>query len=120
MAVAAAVLRLWLRRPPGPEEARAAAAIAASYLLTPYVWGYDTPAIAVAALFLARAALRDGWLPGEKALLLTACLLPALLVVVQHPLVTPLVGCWCCGWPVARPRWRLAEAGTPSFSPAGP
>lgn len=119
LAVAAAVLRLWLRRPPGPEEARAAAAIAASYLLTPYVWGYDTPAIAVAALFLARAALRDGWLPGEKALLLTACLLPALLVVVQHPLVTPLAWLLVLWLAWSRDRaWRLAEAGTPSFSPA--
>lgn len=83
-------LRLWLCRAEVQEEARAAAAIAASYLMTPYVWGYDTPAIPVAALFLARAALRDGWLPGEKALLLLACLLPALLVVAQHPLVGPL------------------------------
>lgn len=89
LAVVALVLRLWLRRPEGPEEARAAAAIAASYLLTPYVWGYDTPAIPVAALFLVRAALREGWLPGEKALILLACLMPALLVIVQHPLVAP-------------------------------
>jgi hypothetical protein len=90
-AVAAAiVLRLWLRRPEGPEEARAAAAIAASYLLTPYVWGYDTPATAIAALFLARAALRDGWLPGEKALLLLACLAPAVLILMQRPFVMPL------------------------------
>ena len=86
----AVTLRLWLRRPEVAEEARAAAAIAASYLMTPYGWGYDTPAIPVAALFLARAALRDGWLPGEKALLLLACLLPALLIVVQHPLIGPV------------------------------
>lgn len=89
LAVVALVLRLWLRQPEAPEEVRAAAAIAASYLLTPYVWGYDTPAIPVAVLFLARAALRDGWLPAEKVLLLLACLMPALLVFVQHPLVAP-------------------------------
>jgi|GEM_PF-2901345 len=85
------VLRLWLRRPEGPGEARAAAAIAAAFLLTPYVWTYDTPAIAIAALFLARAARRDGWLPGEKALLVLAP--AALLLVLFHPhsLVGPIV-----------------------------
>lgn len=85
----ALTLSLWLRRPEAPEEARAAAAIATCYLMTPYVWGYDTPAIAVAALFPVRAALRDGWLPGEKAVILGACLLPAVLVVVPQPLVAP-------------------------------
>ncbi|MEO3474552.1 glycosyltransferase family 87 protein [Roseomonas sp. CAU 1739] len=87
---ASLTLYLWLRRPEASEEARAASAIAASYLMTPYVWGYDTPALPIAALFLARAALRDGWLPGEKALLLLACLLPAVLIVLQHSLVMPL------------------------------
>ncbi len=89
LAVAALVLKLWLRRPQGSPEARAAAAIAGSYLMTPYVWGYDSPAIPVASLFLVRAALRDGWLRGEKATLVLACLLPAVLVLVQHPLVVP-------------------------------
>lgn len=90
LAAVAVTLRLWLARPTAPEDARAAAAIAASYLLTPYVWGYDLPAIAVAALFLARGALREGWLPAEKALLLLACLLPALLIPMQTPLVAPV------------------------------
>ena len=95
------------RRPEGPEEARAAAAIAASYLLTPYAGGYDTPAIPVAALFLARATLRDGWLPGEKALLLLACLMPVVLVVVQHQLVAPLAWVLILGLAWRRDRaWR--------------
>ena len=87
---AAAALRLWLRRPEGPEEARAAAAIAAAFLATPYVWGYDMPAIGMAALFLARAGLREGFLPGERALILLACLLPGVLAVQQNPLVGPV------------------------------
>jgi hypothetical protein len=120
LAVAGLVLRLWLRRPEGPEEARAAAAVAAASLLTPYAWGYDTPAIPVVALFLARAALRDGWLPGEKVLLLLACLLPALLVVVQHPLVAP--GAWGLVLALAWRRdatWRQGQTGA-GLSPAAP
>lgn len=89
LAAVAVTLRLWLSRPEPPEEARAASAIAASYLLTPYVWGYDMPVIAVAALFLARGALHTGWLPGEKALLVLACLLPAVLIPMRMPLVSP-------------------------------
>ena len=112
--VVALVLRLWLRRPEGPAEARAAAAIAASYLVTPYVWGYDTPAIPVAALFLARAALRDGWLAAEKPLLVIACLLPGLLVWVQHPLVAPLA--WGIILGLA---WRRDRAWRATMRPAG-
>ncbi|MBR0672994.1 glycosyltransferase family 87 protein [Neoroseomonas soli] len=89
LAAAAAALRLWLRRPEGPEEGRAAAAIAAAFLATPYVWGYDMPAIAMAALFLARAGLRDGFLAREKGLIVLACGLPALLAIQPHPLVGP-------------------------------
>ncbi len=112
LAAAVVAVRLWLRRPEGPGEARAAAAMAASCLLTPYVWGYDTPVIPVAALFLARAALRDGWLPWEKALLLLACLLPALLVLVQHPLVAPLA--WLIVLGLAWSRDRAWRSGSPA------
>nr|WP_255568621.1 glycosyltransferase family 87 protein [Neoroseomonas alba] len=89
LAATGLTLHLWLRRPAVGEEPRAAAAIAASYLMTPYVWGYDTPAIPVAALFLVRGALREGWLPGEKAILVGACLLPGLLAMAQFPLTAP-------------------------------
>jgi hypothetical protein len=87
-------LTLWLRRPEVSAEVRAAAAIAASFLITPYVWGYDAASIAVAALFLVRAALRRGWLAAEKSLLVLACALPVVLPLVQQPLVSPL------GWAI--------------------
>lgn len=104
LAATGLALHLWLRRPEAPAEARAAAAIAASYLITPYVWGYDTPAIPIAALFLVRAALRDGWLPGEKAILVGVCLLPATLVVLQYALVAPAAW-WLLLWSA----WRRAR-----------
>jgi hypothetical protein len=83
-AVVALVLRLWLRRPEAPEEARAAAAIAAVFLVTPFTWIYDTPALAIAALFLARAGLRDGFLPAERLLLVLACASVELAAILGH------------------------------------
>ncbi|WP_198377481.1 glycosyltransferase family 87 protein [Neoroseomonas rubea] len=111
LAAAALTLRLWLRRPEGPEEARAAAGIAAAYLMTPYVWGYDSPAIAIAVLFLARAGIRDGFLAWEKPLLLLACLWPALLVLHPFPLVMPLAWGLVLWLAWRRDRaWRLSPA----------
>lgn len=100
-AVAALVLRLWLRQPAGPGEARAAAAMAAAFLMTPFSWIYDAPALGVAALFLAAAARRDGWLAGERAILVVACLLPGIVLAgVRFPLVAPAA--WllvlACAW----------------------
>ena len=117
LAVAAAVLRMWLRRPEGPEEARAVAAMAASCLITPYVWGYDMPVLAMAVLFLLRAALRDGWLPAEKPLLVAAWIVPAVLSFAPHPLVGP--ACWLLLLALAWRRdaaWRVSRV--PSGSPS--
>ncbi len=111
LAAAALTLRLWLRRPEGPEEARAAAGIASASLLTPYVWGYDSPAIAIAVLFLARAGLRDGFLRWEKPLLLLVCLWPAVLVAKPFPLAIPLAWCLVLWLAWRRDRaWRLSPA----------
>lgn len=108
LCVAAIVLRLWLRRPEGPEEARAAAAIAAAFLMTPFVWLYDAPALVVAALFLARAAMRDGWLPWEMTLLVLACVWIQ-LVTLTGPLPVFLPVSWLvllgCAWRRDR-AWR--------------
>lgn len=113
LAAAALTLWLWLRRPEGPEEARAAAGIASAYLLTPYAWGYDSPAVAIAALFLARAGLRAGFLPWEKPLLMLVCLWPAVLVAKPFPLVMPLA--W---WIVLWLAWRRDRASRLSPAPS--
>ncbi|MBR0680624.1 DUF2029 domain-containing protein [Roseomonas eburnea] len=111
LAATVVTLRLWLRRPEGPEEARAAAAIAGAFLVTPYVWGYDMPAIAMAALFLARAGLRDGFMPAERALIVLACAWPAVLVAQPHPLVGPAAWLLILVLAWRRDRaWRLAPA----------
>lgn len=114
LAAAGATLWLWGRRPEGPQEARAAAAIAAAFLATPYVWGYDMPAIAMAALFLARAGCRDGFLRGEKALILLACAWPGVLALQPHPLVGPAA--WALILVLA---WRRDRAWRFSRGPSG-
>ncbi len=118
LGVVAVVLRLWLRRPEGPEEARAAAAIAGAFLVTPYVWTYDTPALGVAALFLARAGRRDGWLAGEKALLILVCAAIVLVVAWRsYPAVAPLAWLAMLGFAWRRDRaWRLSPARPGSMS----
>lgn len=115
--VAATVLRLWLRRPQGPEEARAAAAIAGAFLVTPFTWIYDTPALAVAALFLARAGRRDGWLAGEKLLLVLACAwVETMAILGPHPAYAPTAWLVILALAWRRDRaWRLTLA--PSGSP---
>lgn len=116
-AILAVVLRLWLRQPEAPEESRAATAIACAFLVTPYVWTYDTPALAIAALFLARAGRRIGWLPLEKLLLIIACAVPGLVLFLgSHPLVAP--SAWLliltCAWRRDRAfRLSLAPTGLP-------
>jgi hypothetical protein len=117
-AVAVVALRLWVRRPEGPAGARSAAAMAAAFLMTPYGWIYDAPAIAVAALFLVVDARRDGWLPGEAAILLLACLLPGVMLFgLNLPVVAPAA--WllilACAWRRDRAcRVSPAPNGSPS------
>lgn len=117
-AVAVVVAALWMRRPAGPEGARAAAAIAGAFLVTPYAWIYDTPPLVIAALFLARAAEEAEWLPGERALLAIAVVAPAILLVVpSHSLVAPAA--WllilACAWRRDRAaRLSPAPIGSPS------
>lgn len=114
---AAAVLRLWMRRPEGPAEARAAALIAGMLLMPPYLWIHDTPVVAAAALFLARAGLRDGFLPGEPWLLALPCLLTGAVLLDDSRLVTPIVALLVLGLAWRRDRaWRLSRApgGSPS------
>ena len=104
LAATVLVLRLWLHRPEAQAETRAAALIAGTYLVTPYVWMYDMPAFGVAALFLLRAMLRDGALPWERPLLALAAILPAFAVNPQ-----PFVGT-AVWWTVLILAWRRDRA----------
>lgn len=64
-------------------------AIAASFLAAPYVLNHDAVVLTAAAALLARAWLREGLLPGERALLILACLAPGAMLVWPPNLMVP-------------------------------
>lgn len=74
--IAAAVLWLW-RLKGASDGARAAAAIAGSFLITPYSYVYDAVTAVLAAAFLAREMLARGDLPWERFLICLAVIAPA-------------------------------------------
>jgi hypothetical protein len=78
------------RRGPAAEGARAAAAIAAAFLATPYVFNHDAPMLVIAALLLARGegVLRLSRLEGTALCL--AVLLPAITLFTATNLPGPL------------------------------
>ncbi len=117
-AVAAIVLRLWLRRPEGPEEARAAAAIAASFLMTPFTWVYDAPSLVVAGAFLWRAGMRQGYLAWERPLIVLACVSTQVIAFTgPHSAIVPASWLVLLALAWRRDRaWRLSRV--PSATPS--
>ena len=89
VALVAAGAAVWVWGREATPEARAAAAIAASFLAAPYVLNHDAVVLTAAAAFLARAGLREGFLPGERALLILACLAPGAMLVWPPNLMVP-------------------------------
>jgi alpha-1,2-mannosyltransferase len=89
------VLRCALHRPSG--SALVAGGAVASLLCTPYMFDYDLTCLVVPMAFLGAAALRDGWRPWEKIVLLAAFAWPlaARTLATPHgvPLVPPLLAC---------------------------
>jgi Glycosyltransferase family 87 len=91
-AALAAVCAIWYR---GASLAwRGAALIAALPLVTPYVFDYDLVALYFAMAWLLGACLKDGWQPGDTAVLLAAWIGPALswpLIKLGGPPFMPVV-----------------------------
>ena len=66
----------------------------ATFLVSPYAFDYDLAWLAFPIAWLALAGLRNGWLRGEREVLVIAWLLPMLMVVIATALslqVGPLV-----------------------------
>lgn len=85
---------LWLWRRPAAQAVRCAALVAASFLMTPYAYIYDTTVLTVAAAFLAKDGMERGFRPWDRLLLLIACLLPGifdLLGSITGPLASLLL-----------------------------
>jgi hypothetical protein len=70
-----------------PFEAKAAALFAGSMLVSPYLFTYDMTWAAVAIAFLAILGLRDGFVRGEREILVAAWLAPVLVIPIF----------WLCG-----------------------
>jgi arabinofuranan 3-O-arabinosyltransferase len=85
LTLAAAIVWLWRSR--APYELKAAALAAGTLLVTPYLYMYDLPALAVAVAFLLRYTLRTGLSPTEVAGLAAAGAL-----ILSFPFVKTQVG----------------------------
>lgn len=92
LAALATVCAVWYRGAALPW--RGAAIAAALPLLTPYVFDYDLVLLAFAFAWLSEACLREGWQPGDTALLVALWIGPALswpLLELGGPPFLPLV-----------------------------
>lgn len=102
-------LLIWRGAREGRPEPAAIAAIATSFLVTPYVWGYDMPALAMAALFLARLGMAEGFLPFERLLLVVVPAATTILLFKAMPLIGPVA--WWVFLGLAWRRHHAAAAG---------
>jgi len=74
---AAAVSAVWyVWRRSRDWQLRSAALMTATFLVTPYVMDYDMAWLAFPIAWLALIGLRDGWLPGEREVLVACWILP--------------------------------------------
>lgn len=88
------VWRVW--RQSKDRNLRGAALMTATFLVSPYVFDYDLAWLAFPIAWLALAGLRNGWLRGEREVLVAAWLLPMLMApiaTVVHVQVGPWVLC---------------------------
>ena len=88
------VWRVWRRSQ--DRQLRGAALMTATFLVSPYVFYYDLAWLAFPIAWLALAGLRNGWLLGEREVLVAVWLMPLLMVPIALALsvqVGPLVLC---------------------------
>jgi len=78
LAAAGAVVWAWVG--PGPRTLKAAVLVVGSLLVSPYLYNYDLVLLILAIAWLGWHGARQGWLRGEKLMLLVAWLLPGLVV----------------------------------------
>ncbi len=76
---------------------RSAALMTATFLVSPYVFDYDLAWLACPITWLALDGLRNGWLRGEREVLVAAWLLPMLMVVIAKSLHVQIGAFVLCG-----------------------
>ncbi|MCG8543678.1 MAG: DUF2029 domain-containing protein [Alphaproteobacteria bacterium] len=72
--VAGTVCWMWWKKPPLP--LRAAVLVAGSLLVTPYLFDYDYALLAIPIALLAMDGYVRGWMPGDRAVLAVAWIMP--------------------------------------------
>lgn len=77
-----AMWRVW--RGSADWQMRSAALMTATFMVSPYVFDYDLAWLAFPIAWLALAGLRDGWLHGEREVLVAAWILPLLMSPIAH------------------------------------
>ena len=96
VAIAAVIVvwRVWRRCE--DRNLRGAALMTATFLVSPYVFDYDLAWLAFPIAWLSLDGLRNGWLRGEREVLVAAWLLPLLMAVIAEAVkvqIGPLVLC---------------------------
>ncbi|UWX58024.1 DUF2029 domain-containing protein [Chlorobaculum sp. MV4-Y] len=94
MAAVIVVWRIWHHC--RNRELRNAALMTATFLVSPYVFDYDLTWLAFPIAWLALDGLRNGWLRGEREVLVVAWLSPLLMAVIAEALkvqIGPFVLC---------------------------
>jgi hypothetical protein len=86
----AATAVAWTWRQPASAAVRGASLVAASALCSPYIFDYDLVLLALPIAWLAMEGLRRGFLPGEKAVLFAAWVLPIVSRMVASFTSVPL------------------------------
>ncbi len=87
-ALGAAAGVAWAFRVGRDRRLQLAVLIAGTFLVSPYIFNYDMPLLAVAVLCLADRGFRDGFLLGERVVLIAAWALPLAVMVLN-----------AAGWP---------------------
>ena len=92
VAASAVVWRLWRRS--DDLRVRGSAVVVGTFLVTPYAADYDTAVLAFAIAWSAAMGVDDGWIRGDRNILVAAWLLPmvaAPILLITHVSVTPFV-----------------------------
>lgn len=116
LGVAATVWWIWWRR--APLALAGAALVCGSLLATPYLFDYDLTLLAVPIALLAMDGHRNGWLPGDRVVLVIAWLTPFFApAVAQVSQVQVGFLCLLALFAVAVRRARLAIRGAEGREP---
>jgi alpha-1,2-mannosyltransferase len=93
-ALVAACAVAWVWRRSGDMAVRAMTLVAGTFMISPYIFNYDASWLAVPIALYTAKCLRDGWLRGEREILLAAWLYPAIgdfSGILLHVGVGPLI-----------------------------